>query len=181
MTSTLDNFPEGEVLAIQDDDERVDAITRKVMAIACCSVELNDTFHLLLSGNHALEKVYSMLMLDPDLRGLPWHRTHAWKLHGDVEDNSIYEMITFHSGMPEEHVHQDDILEVLGKDDSFEIDCCILDLSDIPEFPETVAKRCKSIVVVAHNRDELTETKSIPTRSIVYWFTSTIDLLEESQ
>jgi len=82
--------------------------------------------------------------------------------------------------MPEEHTHQEDVLKVLERDDPPKFDCCIMNLDDVAEFPQNIASECKTIIVVAHDREALAKASPIQSGGDVFWFTSTIDLLEES-
>lgn len=181
MIETLENLPDEKIIAVECDDERLDMITRKVLSIANQSIGLHGQFNLVLSGNDALERVYAMLMLDPDLRGLPWDMTHVWKLHERVQDETIYDTITFHSGMPEEQIHTESLSQAVEADDSLQFDCCIIDLSDYEEIPESMTSKCNTIIVVADDRESLAEANLISIDGEVIWFTKTIDLLEENQ
>ena len=108
MTEYQDQLPDGIVIAIECDDERLDRATRQLMSKAVNSVETKGEFKLVLSSSELLDRFYQQLMVDPDLRGIPWNATQLWKLE-DGEDEA-FQSIAFHSGMPEDNAHQEDAI-----------------------------------------------------------------------
>ena len=96
MTQNQEQLPEGIVIAIECDDERLDRACRQLMSKAVNSVETTGKFSLVLSSNELLDRFYQQLMVDPDLRGMPWNATQLWKL--EEGDDEAFQSIAFHSG-----------------------------------------------------------------------------------
>lgn len=103
----------GSVVVRQEVDEVIDAIAADLLMQSVACVRAFGDFHLALSGGSTPEPLYRRLMYDPNLRELPWKRTHLWLVDerrvGFEDDRSnfkmIREIIVDHSDIPREQVH----------------------------------------------------------------------------
>ncbi|HMN96282.1 MAG TPA: 6-phosphogluconolactonase [Phycisphaerales bacterium] len=103
----------GEVAAARDLDAIIDALAADLLVQATNCVRTFGDFHLALSGDAVLEPVYERLMYDPNVRSLPWQRTHLWMVaercvaFDDVRSRfrMVRETIVDHSDIPPEQVH----------------------------------------------------------------------------
>jgi len=178
-----DNFllPSGEVVATEDSDTRLDAITQELMKQAMRSVAVHGEFHVVLSSSDLLDSAYCRLMYDPDLRPMPWEKTHIWFLQ-EQRDTLIDETIIMHSGIPENQVHRSRVETKIDDDPNFRLDCCVLELDDIPNCSSVMRNGCKVMLVLAENRDRLASIAEVGVslQGDVYWFTEKIDLSLEN-
>ncbi|MBL9150509.1 MAG: 6-phosphogluconolactonase [Phycisphaerae bacterium] len=103
----------GEVVARRTADELIDTATADLVVHAQNCVRTFGDFHIALSGGSTPMPLYERLMYDPNLRALPWGRTHLWIVDERCvpfdNDKSnfkhIKEIIADHSGIPPEQVH----------------------------------------------------------------------------
>ena len=68
----------GLVDVVDVGEDVLDLLTADLLAQAIDSVHRYGSFHLAISGSESLEPLCRRLMFDPDLRRLPWDRTHLW-------------------------------------------------------------------------------------------------------
>ena len=173
MTQNQEQLPEGIVIAIECDDERLDRACRQLMSKAVNSVETTGQFALVLSSSELLDRFYQQLMVDPDLRGMPWNATQLWKLEE-------FQSIAFHSGMPEENAHQEDALTLIASNGEMSFDCAVLSIDDVESITPALADNCSMLLVIADDRQRLVESNGLPKHEQLFWFTSTISLREEN-
>ena len=178
MTQNQEQLPEGIVIAIECDDERLDRACRQLMSKAVNSVEMTGKFSLVLSSNELLDRFYQQLMVDPDLRGMPWNATQLWKL--EEGDDEAFQSIAFHSGMPEENAHQEDALTLSASNGEMSFDCAVLSIDDVESITPALADNCSMLLVIADDRQRLVESNGLPKHEQLFWFTSTISLREEN-
>jgi 6-phosphogluconolactonase len=103
----------GVVIVRESVDELLDAAAADVLVQAKNCVRAFGDFHLALSGGNTPEPLYKRLMYDPNLRDLPWKRTHLWVVDerrvplDDDRSNfkMIRETIVDQSDIPPEQVH----------------------------------------------------------------------------
>lgn len=103
----------GRVAVLESDDDAIDLLARDLLAQANESVRRLGDFHLALSGDPALERLYIRIILDPAFRWLPWKRTHLWLVHErsvpfDDERSCarvLREIIADHADLPPEQFH----------------------------------------------------------------------------
>jgi len=172
-------LPSGEIIAAEDADQRLDAITQSMLRHALRSVSMHGDFHIVLSSNEVLDAVYCRLMYDPDLRAMPWQQTHVWFLDSHNKE-LIEETIIMHSGIPEEHVHRCNVEPMIDDDPSFRLDCCVLELDDVSQCPQAVRQCSEVVLILAEDRDKLASVTDVHVHGNVYWFTATIDLSQEN-
>lgn len=103
----------GDVVLRSTEDDVIDALAADLSAHAINCVREFGDFHLALSGDALLERLYLRLMYDPAFRALPWARTHLWLTHEravefDARESvfqQIREIIVDHSGIPPQQAH----------------------------------------------------------------------------
>ncbi|HVU64116.1 MAG TPA: 6-phosphogluconolactonase [Phycisphaerales bacterium] len=103
----------GTVVLREDVDHLLDAMAADLLIQAHNCVRTFGDFQLALSGGSTPVALYQRLMIDPNLRELPWGRTHLWivderRVPFDDERSNfkmISEIIGDHSGIPPEQVH----------------------------------------------------------------------------
>jgi 6-phosphogluconolactonase len=103
----------GTVSVHRSKDQVIDAIAADLMVHAQNCVRAFGDFHLALSGGSTPFPLYERLMYDPNLRPLPWARTHLWMVdercvpfeHEKCNFRQIRDIIVDHSGIPAEQVH----------------------------------------------------------------------------
>ncbi|MBY0307849.1 MAG: 6-phosphogluconolactonase [Phycisphaerales bacterium] len=103
----------GKVIAGHDAGEAIDALAADLLAQAGACVRQFGDFHLALSGGSTPLPLYRLMMYDPDLRSLPWRKTHLWIVDerrvplDDERSNykQIHELIVEHSDIPRSQVH----------------------------------------------------------------------------
>ena len=172
-------LPTGNVVAIEDTDDLIDAVMQELLTQGLHSVANHGTFHLVLSSNNALDSVYARMMYDPDLRAMPWQYTHVWLLN-HKGDELVQETIISHSGIPEEQVHRCCVETLVQEDPKMRLDCCMVELEDVPTLGDATCKKCNVLLVLAQDRDKLAALDAWPKQSDVYWFTKTINLNPEN-
>ena len=172
-------LPHGNVVAIEDNDELIDAVMQELLAQGLYCVANHGTFHLVLSSNNALDSVYARMMYDPDLRAMPWLDTHVWLLHHEG-DELVQETIITHSGIPEEQVHRCCVETLVHDDPEVRLDCCMVELDDVESLGDATCNKCSVLLVLAQDRDKLATFNSWSQQLEVYWFTKTIDLNPEN-
>jgi hypothetical protein len=181
MDASSENLglPDGTIVAIEDNDELIDAFMQELLGQGLQSVANHGTFHLVLSSNSELDMVYARMMYDPDLRAMPWKDTHVWLLHHEG-DEVVNETIISHSGIPEEHVHRCCVETLIQEDPEVRLDCCIVELDDVPELGNATCNQCSVLLVLAQDRDKLAALNTWSQQLEVFWFTKTIDLNQEN-
>ena len=181
MNASSENlgFPDGNIIAIEDKDELIDAVMLELLGQGLHCVANHGTFHLVLSSNNALDAVYARMMYDPDLRAMPWQDTHVWLLDHE-RDELVHETIISHSGIPEEQVHRCCIETLVQEDPNVRLDCCMVELDDVQSLGEGTCNQCSVLLVLAQDRDKLAALNSWSQQLEVYWFTKTIDLHPEN-
>jgi 6-phosphogluconolactonase len=103
----------GVVSVHRSREEVIDAVAADMLVHAMNCVRAFGDFHLALSGGSTPFPLYERLMYDPNLRSLPWARTHLWIVderrvpfdHEKSNFRQIREIIVDHSGIPPEQVH----------------------------------------------------------------------------
>ena len=178
MTEKQEQLPNGIVIAIECDDERLDRASRQLMSKAVNSVETTGEFKLVLSSSELLDRFYQQLMVDPDLRGMPQNATQLWKLTDG--DDEAFQSIAFHSGMPEENAHQEDAISLSESKSEVSFDCAVLSINDVESITQTFAGSCSMLLVIADDRHKLVESAGLPEHEQLFWFTSTISLRGEN-
>ena len=106
------NLP-GSVVLRESQEQLIDAMGADLMFQAQACVRRFGDFHIALSGGSTPEPFYRRLMYDPNLRELPWKRTHLWIVDerrvpfDDDRSNfkMIREWIVDHSDIPASQVH----------------------------------------------------------------------------
>ena len=68
----------GVVDVVDVGEDVLDLLAADLLAQALDCVHRYGSFHLAISGSEGLEPLCRRLMFDPDLRRLPWDRTHLW-------------------------------------------------------------------------------------------------------
>ncbi len=140
------------IITSQCDDELIDKFTKELLRQAIHSVTTKGVFNLVLSDSDTLDSIYARLMYDPDMRVMPWKDTHLWFIR-NKEDS-----IVFHSGIPEENVHDGDFDE--------KVDCCVLSCNDFADISEDLRESCKAFLILS--------SIDIPTdlsyNGVLHWF-----------
>ncbi len=103
----------GSVSVQRSKDQVIDAVAADLMMHAMNCVRTFGDFHVALSGGSTPFPLYERLMYDPNLRTLPWSRTHLWIVdercvpfdHEKSNFRQIRDIIVDHSGIPPEQVH----------------------------------------------------------------------------
>lgn len=103
----------GEVVVMETIDEIIDHVARDLLEVAMASIRAHGDFHLALSGGNTPQPLYRRMMYDPNLRALPWRRTHLWLVdercvpldHPDSNFNMLREMLIVPADIPIEQVH----------------------------------------------------------------------------
>jgi 6-phosphogluconolactonase len=101
------------VIVRETSDDLIDAAAADLFFHAHNCVRTFGDFQLALSGGSSPEPLYRRLMYDPQLRDLPWKRTHLWVVDERRvpfdDDRSNFKMIrdtlVFQSDIPREQVH----------------------------------------------------------------------------
>lgn len=97
----------GHVVFREDHDEVVDSLAADLFVQAQACVRAFGDFQLAVSASAACEPLLMRLMIDPQVRSLPWGRTRIWLC--DEQDGSrgrlLHDYWGFHSGVPETQFH----------------------------------------------------------------------------
>jgi hypothetical protein len=89
-------------------DEAYDAAAADLLIQASNCVRAFGDFHLAVSATPAAEPFLARLMWDPQLRDLPWGRTHLWiadATHARDASDSIRALLVEHSDLPPAQFH----------------------------------------------------------------------------
>lgn len=172
-------LPNGNIVAIEDKDELIDAVMQELLRQGLCSVANDGAFHLVLSSSNELEIVYARMMYDPDLRAMPWKDTHIWLLDHEG-DKLVNETIVSHSGIPEEQVHRCCLETLIQEDPTVRLDCCMVELDEVLALSDATYSRCSVLLVLALDREKLSTFSDFPDHEEVFWFTKTMELNPES-
>ncbi len=125
-------------------DALLDGLSKELLHQAMeCVVQKNE-FHLALSESDSLDDFYALLMCDPELRGMPWGKTHVWFFGETTPEDSIQLAIEAHSGIPQEQSHNMNE----GVTDGTTIDCCIASGDDLHGLPHDILQHCTSWLIV---------------------------------
>ena len=137
LTSSL-GLPNGEVIVRATHDELLDAMAAVVFTEASLCVSQYGDFQLALSNTPLLEPLYSRLMYDPNVRGIPWQNTHVWQLdHSETSAAIVKETIGDHADIPSEQLHAALPTQIEGEE-AIRLDCFIVDMdAEIPEHFQT--------------------------------------------
>ena len=154
------------VVQSQCKDSQLDSISNELLGQSLQCVTTMGEFHLAMSTSTSLNDLYARLMYDPDLRAMPWSKTHVWFFGCVADDDSIQCAITAHSGILEEHVHR--VCEPLPPGTT--IDCCICDGEDLSHLQVEFLDTCDSLLVLAKNQDTLDSVRSVASSSVVHLF-----------
>ena len=87
-------------------EEAMDALIAKLRTVADAALEDHDRFDMAVSGDDRLQPLWRQMMMDPDLRGFPWERTHLW--FTDATPTScerLADTLIWPAGIPMEQVH----------------------------------------------------------------------------
>jgi 6-phosphogluconolactonase len=103
----------GGVVVRETVEDLIDAISADMLFQAKACVRAFGDFHLALSGGSTPEPLYRRLMYDPNLRDLPWKRTHLWLVderrvpENDERSNfrMIRDILVDQSDIPADQVH----------------------------------------------------------------------------
>jgi hypothetical protein len=101
-------FPGGGIVLRATPDEVYDAACADLLIQANNCVRTFGDFHLAVTATAAAEPFLARLMWDPQMRDLPWKRTHLWisdtehEIHGS---ESIKGLLVEHSDLPLEQFH----------------------------------------------------------------------------
>jgi 6-phosphogluconolactonase len=103
----------GSVSVQRTKDQVIDSVAADLMVHAMNCVRTFGDFHIALSGGSTPFPLYERLMYDPNLRTLPWARTHLWIVdercvpfdHEKSNYRQIRDIIVDHSGIPAEQAH----------------------------------------------------------------------------
>ncbi len=143
----------GEVLVAEDGDVVLDAISADLFVHAQNCVAQFGDFHLAVSGGAAMQPLFERLMYDPQVRGIPWARTHLWLAdercvpEGDAarKYTLVADTLGRQAGIPEGQVHpmpasdpagdrtyEQELRDTLGwrERGHDRLDCVILELAD---------------------------------------------------
>lgn len=125
-------------------DTLLDEVSKELLRQAMECVVQKDEFHLALSESDSLDDFYALLMCDPELRGMPWGKTHVWFFGETTPEDSIQLAIEAHSGIHEEQSHN--MRE--GLSEGVTIDCCISSGDDLHALPNVFLQHCTSWLIV---------------------------------
>lgn len=103
----------GTVSVQRTREQVIDVLAADLLVHAQNCVRAFGDFHLALSGGSTPFPLYERLMYDPNLRTLPWSRTHLWIVdercvpfdHEKSNYRQIKDIIVDHSGIPTEQTH----------------------------------------------------------------------------
>lgn len=101
-------FPGNDIALRETHDEVYDAACADLLIQANNCVRAFGDFHLAVTATPAAEPFLARLMWDPQMRDLPWKRTHLWITDTDHEQRgseSIRGLLVEHSDIPLEQFH----------------------------------------------------------------------------
>lgn len=101
-------LPGNDIVLREDGDSAYDAACADLLIQANNCVRTFGDFHLAVSAAPAAEPFLARLMWDPQMRDLPWKRTHLWIADADHEQrgsDSIRGLLVEHSDIPLEQFH----------------------------------------------------------------------------
>ena len=110
------NVPDlpGDPVVHETAEHVLDALASELYVHARICVRTFGDFHFALSVGPFQERLIRRLMIDPNVRGLPWNRTHVWAItdHPDEAGRSAFRSITGllvdQAGIPEANLHVPD-------------------------------------------------------------------------
>lgn len=103
----------GDTIVRDTADDLLDALAADMVVHAINCAATFGSFHIALSGGSTPMPLYRRLMVDPNCRHFPWHKTQLWIVDErrvpfeDERSNfgQIRELIVDHSDIPESNVH----------------------------------------------------------------------------
>lgn len=101
-------LPGNDIVLREHGDETYDMACADLLIQANNCVRTFGDFHLAVSAAPAAEPFLARLMWDPQMRDLPWKRTHLWIADTDHEQrgsDSIRGLLVEHSDIPLEQFH----------------------------------------------------------------------------
>jgi len=126
-------------------DLQLDKVSKELMRQAMQCVTTKGEFYLVMSESDSLDDFYALLMCDPEMRAMPWEKTHVYFFGNPTPEDSIQRAISAHSGTPESQVHT--VCD--GIPEGITIDCCISSGDDLEGLPDEFARNCASWLIVA--------------------------------
>ncbi len=105
----------GEPVIRDNEDQLLDVLSADVYLHALNCVQRFGDFHMALAVGPFQERLCRRLMTDPQVRQLPWQRTHLWAVHDEPDAmwgsrfTSIADLLEDHSGIPDSNVHLPDL------------------------------------------------------------------------
>lgn len=109
----------GEPVIRESEDQLLDVLVADIYLHALQCVQRFGDFHMALSSGRFQERLCVRLMTDPQVRELPWKRTHLWAVHDRPDPTwgstftAVLDLLEDHSGIPDSNLHAPD----LGCDD----------------------------------------------------------------
>lgn len=96
----------GRVCVEASAEEVMDVLIAKLLEVAEAALEDHGRFDLAVSGDDRLQPLWRQMMMDPDLRGFPWERTHLWFTNATPTScERLAETLIWPAGIPMEQVH----------------------------------------------------------------------------
>ena len=154
------------VVHSQCKDTQLDGISNELMGQALQCIVTKGEFHLALSTSSSLDDLYLRLMYDPDLRAMPWSKTHVWFFGDSSSDDSIQIAITAHAGIPEEQVHFVGATTPEGTT----IDCCVSDGVEATQLPAVFVRDCTSWLILANEQQAIECSRQISAGGVKHIF-----------
>lgn len=105
----------GEAVIREHEDQLLDVLVADVYLHALQCVQRFGDFHLALSPGRFQERLCLRLMTDPQVRELPWKRTHLWAVHDRPDPvwgstfTAVLDLLEDHSGIPDSNLHAPDL------------------------------------------------------------------------
>ena len=110
------NLP-GETVVRESEEQLLDVLVADVYLHALQCVQRFGDFHMALSAGPFQERLCRRLMTDPQVRQLPWQRTHVWAVSDGPDPDwgtrfsRVLDLLEDHSGIPDSHLHAPDFGE----------------------------------------------------------------------
>lgn len=105
----------GEPVVRDNEDQLLDVLAADVYLHALNCVQNFGDFHMALAVGPFQERLCRRLMTDPQVRQLPWQRTHLWAVHDEPDPiwgsrfTAIADLLEEHSGIPDANVHMPEL------------------------------------------------------------------------
>lgn len=110
------NLP-GETVVRESEDQLLDILVADIYLHALQCVQRFGDFHMALGAGPFYERLCRRLMTDPQVRQLPWQRTHLWAVCDRPDPDwgtrfsRVLDLLEDHSGIPDSHLHAVDFGE----------------------------------------------------------------------